>query len=177
MIVLLQALLEYHCFPPPTPPGGPAALLRLFSGFWGSAAPRIGEQGARGWAYWCLWHSMGMEQPAAAAAAAADAAAAVEPLQEQDQGREVSQPLGRTTAEGGTTPPHTATNNSNMLSCDTCACKCLCKSYLVLHLQVLLWEVVGGWSAGVLGRLPQKDQDCCAGWRPGNAQLVVLSTA
>eukprot|EP00775_Hariotina_reticulata_P010037 gene10037-10193_t len=45
------ALLEYHCFPPPTPPGGPAALVRLFSGFWGSAAPRIGEAGARGWAY------------------------------------------------------------------------------------------------------------------------------
>eukprot|EP00775_Hariotina_reticulata_P010036 gene10036-10192_t len=74
-----KALLEYHCFPPLTPPSGPAALIRLFSGFWGSAAPRIGEAGARGWAYWCLWHSMGMEQPAAAA---------VEQRQDQDEQQE-----------------------------------------------------------------------------------------
>jgi hypothetical protein len=59
----LQALLEYHLFQPPTPPGGASALLRLFAGFWGSGSSRIGETGARGWAYWCCWHAMGLEPP------------------------------------------------------------------------------------------------------------------
>lgn len=66
-VVFLQAVLEYHLFQPPTPPGGAAALLRLFAAYWESGAARIGEKGARGWAYWCCWHAMGMEQPAAAA--------------------------------------------------------------------------------------------------------------
>lgn len=71
-ITLSQALLEYHLFQPPTPPGGAAALLRMFRAFWDSTAPLIGDQGSRGWAYWCCWHAMGMEQPTAAAAAAAE---------------------------------------------------------------------------------------------------------
>lgn len=67
--MLQQALLEFHLFPPPLPPGGVPALLRLFAAYWMSGVPRIGEAGARGWAYWCCWHAMGMEQPTAAAAA------------------------------------------------------------------------------------------------------------
>jgi hypothetical protein len=59
----LQALLEYHLFQPPTPPGGASALLRLFAAYWASGSSRIGEGGARGWAYWCCWHAMGLEPP------------------------------------------------------------------------------------------------------------------
>lgn len=65
-----QALLEFHLFPPTLPPGGVPALLRLFAAYWSAGVPRIGEEGARGWAYWCCWHAMGMEQPASAAAQA-----------------------------------------------------------------------------------------------------------
>jgi hypothetical protein len=32
-------------------------------GFWASGSSRIGEPGARGWAYWCCWHAMGLEPP------------------------------------------------------------------------------------------------------------------
>jgi hypothetical protein len=60
-------LLEFHLFPPELPPGGVSALLRLFAAYWSAGVPRIGEAGARGWAYWCCWQAMGMEQPAAAA--------------------------------------------------------------------------------------------------------------
>jgi hypothetical protein len=60
-------LLEFHLFPPQLPPGGVSALLRLFAAYWSAGVPRIGEAGARGWAYWCCWQAMGMEQPAAAA--------------------------------------------------------------------------------------------------------------
>ena len=65
-----QALLEFHLFPPTLPPGGVPALLRLFAAYWSAGVPCIGEEGARGWAYWCCWHAMGMEQPASAAAQA-----------------------------------------------------------------------------------------------------------
>jgi hypothetical protein len=58
-----QALLEFHLFPPPLPPAGLPAVLRLFAAFWVAGVPRMGEAGARGWAYWCCWHAMGMEQP------------------------------------------------------------------------------------------------------------------
>lgn len=65
---LNQALLEFHLFQPPPPPGGTPALLRLFAAFWDAAVPRIGQPGARGWAYWACWAAMGLEQPAAATA-------------------------------------------------------------------------------------------------------------
>lgn len=67
LVLLPQALLEFHMFPPPLPPGGVPALLRLFAPYWAAGVPRIGEEGARGWAYWCCWHAMGMEQPTAPA--------------------------------------------------------------------------------------------------------------
>lgn len=66
--MLLQALLEFHLFAPQLPPGGVPALLRLFAAYWSAGVPRIGESGARGWAYWCCWHAMGLEQPAPAPA-------------------------------------------------------------------------------------------------------------
>ncbi len=61
-----QAVLEFQVFNPLSsscsgPGGGPPALqgpaswgapLRLFDAFWESGAPRVGEQGARGWAAW-----------------------------------------------------------------------------------------------------------------------------
>ncbi|GFR52211.1 hypothetical protein Agub_g14751, partial [Astrephomene gubernaculifera] len=73
----MQALLEFHCFAPggldqgaaaaaASGAGGggtgggfggagrlsPGALLRLFDNFWESGAPRVGEEGAAGWAKW-----------------------------------------------------------------------------------------------------------------------------
>lgn len=56
-----QALLEFHCANPLAAQWGAAAAaapssygaqLRLFEAFWQSGAPRLGEEGAAGWAAW-----------------------------------------------------------------------------------------------------------------------------
>ncbi|KAJ8901625.1 hypothetical protein NDN08_003833 [Rhodosorus marinus] len=69
-IGLLQALLEYGLFSPEVQ--GPAlsheAQKILFSAFWRSGAPRIGEQGGKGWGSWAVETRLrlsgyGREQP------------------------------------------------------------------------------------------------------------------
>ena len=51
----IQAVLEFAFFSPPFPPTlglTEAGRLREFREFWESGAPRIGEEGAAGWASW-----------------------------------------------------------------------------------------------------------------------------
>lgn len=48
---LFQALIEYNLFSPPLQVSE-RSKRRLFSEFWDSCAPRVGEDGAAGWAVW-----------------------------------------------------------------------------------------------------------------------------
>lgn len=73
-VARVQSLLEFHCFAPGAAdrPGlglggfghagggggggamAPGQRLRLFDNFWESGAPRVGDEGAAGWAAWCV---------------------------------------------------------------------------------------------------------------------------
>lgn len=146
---LNQALLEFHLFQPPPPPGGTPALLRLFAAFWDAAVPRIGQPGARGWAYWACWAAMGLEQPAAATAG-------VQEQQEQEEQEQLGSGGGDAagTYSGGAGAEQQAgvrstAPNAVCLVAAAAVCLCYCAFTLPPHIFPCLLLTAGparlGW--------------------------------
>ncbi|XP_075264338.1 uncharacterized protein LOC142356276 [Convolutriloba macropyga] len=66
-VATIQAALEFSVFSPPFPPsmGTDSAKAAEFKDFWRSGAPRIGDEGGRGWSRWAEGLFLGGQQAAA----------------------------------------------------------------------------------------------------------------
>ena len=69
-VATIQAALEFSVFSPPFPPsmGTDSAKAAEFKDFWRSGAPRIGDEGGRGWSRWAEGLFLGGQQVRAGSA-------------------------------------------------------------------------------------------------------------